>query len=140
MYLRFREEFDLPASRIFPYFATPADWARLYGSAGETKVRSDGWYAVPLKRFPLPLLARNVEAEPDRHVRWVFGGFWRGVGEVRLTETGERTVVEGFEYITAHGLWLLATRFETRFMTREFERIWALGWDRVRRGEPGRRG
>jgi hypothetical protein len=57
------------------------------------------------------------------------------VGEVRLTESGDITVVEGFEYITAHGLWLLATRFEERFMTTEFERIWSLGWDRIRRNE-----
>jgi hypothetical protein len=140
VYLQFREEFDLPAHRIFPYFATPADWATLYGAAGHTKVKDDGWYAVPLKRFPFPLVARNVEAQPDRLVRWVFGGFWRGVGEVRLTESGDRTVVEGFEYIAAHGLWLLATLFEKRFMTREFDGIWALGWDRIRRNERQLRG
>jgi hypothetical protein len=135
VYLQFREEFTLPAHQIFRYFATPADWATLYGVSGDTKVKGDGWYAVPLKRFPFPLVARNVEAQPDRLVRWMFGGFWRGVGEVRLTESGDITVVEGFEYITAHGLWLLATRFEERFMNTEFERIWSLGWDRIRRNE-----
>ncbi|MEO3758546.1 hypothetical protein ABGB19_09725 [Mycobacterium sp. B14F4] len=140
MYLQFREEFDLPADRIFGYFATPADWATLYGAAGDTKVKGDGWYAVPLKRFPFPLAARNVKTEPDRLVRWVFGGFWRGVGEVRLIESGDVTVVEGFEYITAHGLWVLARHFEDRFMTAEFERIWALGWERIRRNEQENRG
>jgi hypothetical protein len=140
MYLQFREEFDLPAHRIFQYFATPADWAMLYGAAGGTKVRGDGWYVVPLKRFPFPLVARNVEVQPDRLVRWIFGGFWRGVGEVRLIESGDTTIVEGFEYITAHGLWQLATPFEQRFMTAEFERIWALGWDRIRRNELRYRG
>ena len=135
MYLQFREEFALPAHRIFPYFATPADWATLYGAAGDIKVKGDDWYVVPLKRFPFPLMARNVEAQPDRFVRWIFRGFWRGVGEVRLTESGDSTVVEGFEYITAHGFSLLATPVEKRFMSGEFERIWALGWDRIRRTE-----
>lgn len=138
MYLQFREEFDLPAARIFPYFATPADWAKLYGSVGETKVSGDGWYSVPLQRFPFPLVARNVVAEPDRLVRWIFGGFWSGVGEVRLTEAAGKTIVEGFEFITPHGLWLLAGPVEERFMAREFERIWALGWKRIRSSErPG---
>jgi len=135
VYLQFREEFNLPARQIFPYFATPADWATLYGAAGETKVKGDGWCAVPLKRFPFPLVARNVEVQSDRLVRWIFGGFWRGVGEVQLTEFGGVTVVEGFEYITAHSLWLLAQCFEERFMAAEFERIWSLGWDRIRRNE-----
>ena len=140
VYLQFREEFDLPAHRIFRYFATPAEWATLYGAAGDTKVKGDGWYVVPLKRFPFPLVARNVEAQPDRLVRWVFGGFWRGVGEVQLIESGDITLVEGFEYITAHGFWVLATSFEERFMTAEFERIWELGWDRIRRNERQYRG
>ncbi len=43
MYLQFREEFNLPARQIFPYFATPADWSALYGAAGENKVKGDGW-------------------------------------------------------------------------------------------------
>ncbi|MGZ4510809.1 MAG: hypothetical protein ACXVX4_05555 [Mycobacterium sp.] len=129
-----------PRTSHFSVLRYPGHWATLYGAAGDTKVKGDGWYAVPLKRFPFPLVARNVEAQPDRLVRWVFGGFWRGVGEVRLTESGDSTVVEGFEYITAHGLWLLATLFEKRFMTGEFARIWALGWDRIRRNELQRRG
>lgn len=135
MYLRFSEEFNLPPRQVFRYFATPADWASLYGAAGTTKARGHGWYSIPLKHFPFPLVARNAEVQPDRLVRWVFGGFWRGVGEVQLTGSGGSTLVEGFEYITAHGLWLLATPFEKRFMTAEFERIWSLGWERIRRNE-----
>ncbi len=57
------------------------------------------------------------------------------MGEVRLTESGGVTVVEGFEYITAQSLWRLASPFEERFMAPEFERIWSLGWDRIRRNE-----
>ena len=135
MYLQFREEFNLPASRVFRYFETPADWAKLYGSVKQTRVSSDGWYSVPLSRFPFPLRAKNVTMEPDRLVRWVFGGFWRGVGEVRVTEQDGTTVVEGFEFITPHGLWLLAAPFENRFMASEFERIWELGWQRIRKIE-----
>lgn len=52
-----------------------------------------------------------------------------------MTESGGVTVVEGFEYITAQSLWRLASPFEERFMAPEFERIWSLGWDRIRRNE-----
>ena len=134
MYLSFREQFDLPARRIFPYFKSPADWATLYGAAGSTRVLKDDWHAVPLAKFPFPLKARNVECVPDRQVRWIFGGFWRGVGQVSFEESNGTTIVEGFEYITPHGLWLAASLFERRFMKDEFERIWALGWERIRSG------
>lgn len=134
MYLAFRERFELPARRIFPYFESPARWAKLYGVAAPTTVLKDDWHAVPLAKFPFPLKARNVECIPGKRVRWIFGGFWRGVGEVNLDEVGETTVVDGFEYITPHGLWLAAPLFERYVMKREFERIWALGWERIRKG------
>lgn len=136
MYLSFVEQFDLSARQIFRYFESPADWAKLYGSVRPTAVLNDGWYAVPLAKFPFPLKARNVECVPGKRVRWEFGGFWRGVGEVNLHETDGMTVVEGFEYITAHGLWMAAPLFESRFMKTEFERIWALGWHRIRKAAP----
>jgi hypothetical protein len=37
MYLQFREEFNLPVAQVYPYFATPADWAKLYGEVKPTK-------------------------------------------------------------------------------------------------------
>jgi hypothetical protein len=79
-------EFSLPVEEVFSYFQTPADWARLYGLAGDVKDLGGGWYAVPLKRFPFPLVARNTEQRANELARWMFKGFWRGKGEVRFTE------------------------------------------------------
>lgn len=44
MYLQFREEFNLPVAQVYPYFATPADWAKLYGEVKPTK--SLGWQRI----------------------------------------------------------------------------------------------
>ena len=136
MYLQFREEFNLPISEIFPYFETPADWAKLYGAFKPTKVLKDGWYAVPLKLFPFPLKAKNVECRQGKKVRWIFGGFWSGVGELTFSTKNGKTVVEGFEQITPVGMWLVSSLFEKLFMAKEFERIWAIGWKRIRKAEP----
>jgi hypothetical protein len=135
MYLSFREEFDLPISTIFPYFKSPSDWAKLYGVVKPTKVLEDGWYAVPLKALPFPLKAKNVEYQHNEKVRWIFGGFWRGVGEVNFSTKDNKTVVEGFEYITAHGLWIFSSLFEKQFMEKQFEIIWKLGWKRIRKNK-----
>lgn len=35
MIIRFKHEFSLPVEEVFSYFQTPADWARLYGLAGD---------------------------------------------------------------------------------------------------------
>lgn len=79
MYLSFREEFDLPISIIFPYFKSPSEWAKLYGMVKPTKVLEDDWHAIPLKMFPFPLVAKNVEYHHEKNVRWIFGGFWRAL-------------------------------------------------------------
>ncbi|MEN8173322.1 MAG: hypothetical protein ABFS03_10635 [Chloroflexota bacterium] len=133
MYLSFREAFDLPIGNIFPYFESPSTWAKLYGAMKPTKALKDGWYAVPLKKFPFPLVAKNVEYEHEKRVRWIFGGFWRGVGEVNFYTENNQTVVEGFEYITPHGLWFLASLFEKTIMEKEFKGIWDFGWRRIRK-------
>ena len=135
MYLSFREEFDLPISIIFPYFKSPSEWAKLYGVVKPTKVLEDDWHAIPLKIFPFPLLAKNVEYHHEKKVRWIFGGFWRGVGEVNFYSENNKTIVEGFEYITPHGLWFVSSLFEKHIMEKEFERIWNLGWKRIRKNE-----
>ncbi len=135
MYIAFSEDFNLPVKDIFPYFHSPSGWGALYGIAAPVRALKDGWHAVPLKKFPFPLVARNLECVEGRHVRWVFDGFWRGVGEARFYSQDSTTRVEGFEYITAHGLWLLASIFERRFMEKEFARIWELGWERLRKHE-----
>ncbi len=137
MYLHFREEFDLPISDIFPYFRSPSEWAKLYGAVKPTRLLKDDWHAIPLKKVPFPLLAKNVECNHHESVRWIFGGFWRGVGEVNFSSENGRTIVEGFEYITPHGAWFLSSFIEKRFMEKEFARIWNLGWKRIRKNKKG---
>lgn len=72
-------------------------------------------------------------------MRWIFGGFWRGVAEIEFkadsTGGSRQLSVEGFEYIVPHGLWLAENWVSERFMQQEFERIWSLGWKRLRKLE-----
>lgn len=135
MYLSFKEEFDLPVSIIFPYFESPLEWGKLFGIVEPSKVLENDWYAISLKKFPFPLMAKNIERRHEKSVRWIFGGFWRGVGEVNFYSKNCKTFVEGFEYITPHGLWLISSLFEKHFMEKEFERIWNLGWKRIRKNK-----
>ncbi len=136
MLIRFAEPIRLPAAEIYSYFQSPADWARLYGFAGRVVDRGDGWYAVPLKRFPFPLVAKVTALEPSRLVRWVFKGFWAGGGEVRLLEQPGAVLVEGYEDIRPRWLPVIAPLVERLFLEREFHRIWAMGWRRLRKREP----
>ncbi len=135
MIVRFRHEFALPVEEVFSYFRTPADWSRLYGLAGEVKELGEGWYSVPLKRFPFPLVARNVEQEPDRFVRWTFRGFWRGWGEARFEPTERGVVVEGSEEIAVRWLFFLSPLVERLLLERTFRTIWDIGWHRLRKRE-----
>lgn len=134
--IRFAEPIRLPAAEIYSYFQSPADWVRLYGFAGPVVDRGNGWYAVPLKRFPFPLVARINAAEPCRLVRWEFKGFWAGGGEVRLLEQPGAVLVEGYEDIRPRRLPLIAPLLERLFLERAFRGIWASGWRRLRRREP----
>lgn len=136
MVIRFSELIRLPAAEIYSCFKSPADWVRLYGFAGRVRDLGDGWFAVPLLWFPFPLVARVTDAEPDRLVRWTFRGFWRGAGEVRLVDRADGVLVEGFEDISARWLPVVGPLLERVFMEREFRRIWALGWRRLRTHEP----
>ncbi|HXV91091.1 MAG TPA: SRPBCC family protein [Gemmatimonadales bacterium] len=139
MRIQFAEEFALPAREVYAYFHTPADWVRLFGFAGRVTDRGGGWFAVPFKRFPFPLVARVTVAEPHTRVRWVFRGFWRGDGEVRLTERAGGVRVEGYESITMR--WLpgpVARLLERSFMDRELRRTWGVGWRRLRERAAGR--
>jgi len=136
MYLHFKEEFNLPVREVYPYFKTPSDWAKLYGIVKPSKILKNGWHSIPLKMFPFPLVAKNVSSHKEKKVRWIFGGFWRGVGEINFSTSDDKTQVEGFEYITPHGFWIFSSIFETVFMEKEFKRIWNLGWKRIRKHEP----
>ena len=135
MIIRFIEQFNLPAAEVYSYFHTPADWTRLYGLAGGSKELGDGWYAIALKHFPFPLVAKNTDQESNKAVRWVFRGFWRGRGEVRFVETTEGVTVEGFEEIAVRWLFSLSPLFERLFLERRFRAIWEIGWHRLRKRE-----
>jgi hypothetical protein len=139
MIVRFKHEFDLPVEELYSYFRTPADWTRLYGLAGDVKDYGDGWFAVPLKRFPFPLVAKNTVREPHELVRWVFRGFWRGRGEVRFAESAHGVTVEGYEEIAVRWLFFLSPIVERLFLQRTFNAIWEIGWHRLRKREAARR-
>jgi hypothetical protein len=132
MRIEFSEFIPRPAEEVFPYFETPANWGRLYGLAGHIEDRGRGWYAVPLQRFPFPLVARVTALEPLSYVSWQFGGFWAGAGEVRFLVKPGGIQVEGFEDIRARWLPGLSSILEKLIMEQEFHRIWALGWRRLR--------
>ena len=42
MYLSFREKFDLPISKVFPYFKSPSEWGKLYGIVKPIKKLENG--------------------------------------------------------------------------------------------------
>jgi len=134
MRIEFSERFALPVDEVFAFFATPADWGRLYGFVGVREL-DDGWYAVGLKGFPFPLVAKVTELRPDVLVRWSFRGFWRGEGEVRFTAETGAVRVEGFEEIGLRWLPLLSPVVERLFLEKRFRGIWALGWRRLRKRE-----
>jgi len=139
--LRFHEEFELPAAEVYSFFRSPTEWPRIFGFAGAVEDRGEGWYAVPLHRFPFPLVARMTRDEPERHLRWEFRGFWRGEGEARLAPTASGGVaVDGSERIGVRWLGPLSWVVEKLFLERGFRRVWAVGWQRLRKLESASRG
>jgi len=133
--IKFKQEFSLPVEDVYAYFQTPADWVRLYGLAGEVKDLGEGWYAVPLRKFPFSLVAKNTVQRPNELIHWVFRGFWRGQGEVRFTEHTDGVVVEGYEEISVRWLFLLSPLVERLFLESSFQSIWEIGWRRLRKRE-----
>jgi hypothetical protein len=138
MIIKFKHEFFLPVEEVYSYFRTPADWVRLYGLAGEVEDLGEGWYSVPLKRFPFPLVAKNTVQMPNELVHWVFRGFWRGRGEVRFTKRTEGVIVEGYEEIAVRWLFFLSPLVERLFLESSFRSIWEIGWHRLRKRESAR--
>lgn len=132
MIVRFNEEFQLPIDDVYDYFRTPADWTRIFGFPGIARELDDGWYSVPLKNFPFPLVAKYTEEDPPTTVRWIFRGFWKGEGEIQLTPTHTGVRVQGFERIAVRPLWLLSPLVERLFLEKSFQRIWDIGWHRLR--------
>lgn len=135
MRIDFEQTFALPVEEVFSYFATPADWARLYGLADRVRDLGDGWFAVPLKSFPFPLVAKNTVVDAPHLVRWEFRGFWRGHGEVRFSGSPETASLAGFEEISLRWLGPFSSIVEKLGFERRFHAIWALGWRRLRKAE-----
>ncbi len=136
--IQFKHEFFLPVEEVYSYFQTPADWVRLYGLAGKVKDLGDGWYAIPLNKFPFPLVAKNTVQRTNELARWVFRGFWRGGGEIRFTERPESVIVEGYEEIAVRWLFFLSPLIERLFLESSFKSIWEIGWHRLRKRESER--
>ncbi len=133
MRIDFDQHFELRPADVYGYFETPRDWTRLYGLMGEVADLGGGWYSVPLKRFPFPLVARNTRVEPKRLVRWTFRGFWKGDAEIRFSETEDGVRVQGFEEISVRYLGFLSPLAEKLFLERTFKGIWRAGWRRLRK-------
>ena len=136
MRVTFEALFRVPVDEVFGYFRTPADWVRLYGMFGEVEDHGDGWIAVPLKGFPFPLVAKVTRTEENRLVRWVFRGFWRGEGEVRLGSSEGVTTVAGYEVISVRWLGPFSFLVERLVLETRFRGIWKHGWKRLRSREP----
>lgn len=133
MRIEFCERFGLPVGEAFAYFPTPRDWVRLFGFAGDVVDRGGGWYAVPLQRFPLPLVTRVDDLVPERRVHWVFRGFWRGEGEVNFKADDSGVTISGFEDIRIPWMLGIGPWIERRYLKRPFERLWESGWRRLRK-------
>jgi len=133
MLIEFDEQVDLPAEQVYPYFKCPLDWPRLYGSFGDVEDRGDGWYAVPLKGFPFPLVARVTQSEPNKSVSWSFRGFWSGEGHVSFERTERGVVIRGYERISVRPAACASALLERLFLEKQFRRVWESGWRRLRR-------
>lgn len=133
MLIEFDEHFGLSAEQVYPYFRSPSDWPRLFGSFGDVEDRGDGWYAVPLRAFPFPLVARVTRDEPNRCVAWSFRGFWRGQGEVSFVPSDGGVRVHGYERISVRAPPFLSRLLERVALERRFRRVWSSGWRRLRR-------
>ncbi|MDJ0924043.1 MAG: SRPBCC family protein [Acidimicrobiia bacterium] len=132
MQLEFREEIPLSPAEIYGFMRSPRDWTRLYGSFGEIEDRGDGWYAVPLRRSPFPLVARIVEDVPEQRVAWELSGFWRGHGEINLEPGEHGTRITGQETVRIPNLLGIGRVLEARFFEPRFRAIWESGWRRLR--------
>ena len=133
MRIDIKEQLHLPVETIFDYFRSPTEWTRLYGLAGEAKILGNGWVEVPIAGFPFPLVAKVVSLDPQRHVRWIFRGFWKGDGELNFHTQEQGVLVSGYERISVRPLGPLSTLLEKLFLESRFRFIWALGWNRLRK-------
>ena len=138
MRVDFNETFPVPIEQAFSYFPTPHDWICLFGFAGNVADRGNGWYAIPMKRSPFPLISRVDIVVPNQRVHWIFGGIWHGEGDVNFSPAPNGTTIHGFEEIHIPHLLGTGPWLERRYLQRPFERLWESGWKKLRRASPAR--
>lgn len=129
MHLDFDETYSISPHEAYDFCKTPADWPRLFGAFTRVTDRGHGWYAVWIRRTPVPLIAKITIDEPDRHVAWDFLGFWRGDGAVQFEPTEAGTRITGHESIALPR----PLRFMERFLEPGFAAVWEGGWRRLRK-------
>lgn len=134
MIITFSERFNLPVTEVFPYFASPSDWPRLYGSTNVQDLGS-GWFAVGIKGFPFPMVAKTTMIEVNKIVHWTFRGFWRGEGEIRFTSSPGSVLLEGYEQVAVRYLFFFSPVVERCFLESRFRKLWELGWKRLHKHE-----
>ncbi|MDJ0496711.1 MAG: hypothetical protein QNJ89_02700 [Acidimicrobiia bacterium] len=133
-----RLEFDVPTAlspeEVRDFFKTPSDWPRLFTAFRPATLRKDGWTTVPIRRSPIPLVAKITVDEPGR-VAWKLRGFWKGDGEVRFEAVADGTRVTGYEQIDLPRLLGLG-RLIARWAEPRFALVWESGWRRLRKMKP----
>lgn len=132
MHIEFDETFPISPVEAFEYFKTPQDWQRIFGAFGEITERGEGWYTVPMRRSPFPLIAKITVHEPGERVAWDLRGFWKGNGEVQFGATDEGTHITGFETIALPGPFGLGRLLE-RLAEARFVAVWESGWRKLSR-------
>ena len=132
MRVEFDEEFGVPIGEAYEYFRTPMHWPRLFSAFGESRDRGDGWYEVPFRGFPFPLVTRITREEPLQCVEWVFEGFWLGDARVEFEPTNTGVVIKGYEQVSPRGPLWLASLVERLFLEARFQDVWESGWRRLR--------
>ena len=131
MRIEFNETVTADPATVYGYLRTPQDWTRLYGSFGDTIDRGDGWVAIPLRRFPFPLVARMTADHGPDHVAWELRGFFTGRAEVHIRPRGNGSLVRGYEEASIPSLLGLGPMLEKRFLEDRFHRLWSGGWRRL---------
>ena len=133
MLFEFDEEFGVPLEEAYEYFRTPAHWPRLFPAFGEARDLGNGWYSVPFKGFPFPLVSRITRDESLQCVEWIIRGFWRGEARVEFIPTSDGVLIRGHERVSPRGLFWLAPIAERLFLEARFREVWESGWRRLRR-------
>ena len=136
MLVEFVEEFGVSREEAYEYFRTPLHWPQLFKAFGEVEDRGQGWYAVPLRSFPFPLVTRITRDEPLQRVEWIFDGFWRGEGQVVFEQTNNGVKIRGYERISPSALFWLAPLAERLFLEARLRKVWESGWRRLRQQAP----